>query len=177
MVPQPLKTYREQICSSTSQRLASIFEGSTAAPLEVPACSPPVFKSIVTQRENCQANSKGVTCSVSRTTHMPILQKHPDSFWRDVRSLPQLQFVSDPPQQVQSCVPVLPVLQLNAMVFSRHSDTGEPGEDTKKLSSTNKAEETTLIHSRVHPQLGFPPPSSHLLFNSSSLSAGTIMFP
>lgn len=63
---------------------------------------------------------------------MPFLQKHPDSFRRDVRSLPNLQFAPDLPQQIQSCVPVLPVLQLNAMVFSRHSDAGEPGEDTKK---------------------------------------------
>lgn len=63
---------------------------------------------------------------------MPFSLKHPDSFRRDVRSPPKLQFVSDLPQQTQNCVPLLPVLQLDAMVFSRHSDTGEPGKGPKK---------------------------------------------
>lgn len=70
---------------------------------------------------------------------MPFLLKQPDSFRRDVRSLPKLQFVSDLPQHIQSCVPVLPVLQLNVLVFRRHSDTGEPGEDTKKKKNPVKS--------------------------------------
>lgn len=135
---------------------------------------------------------------------MPFLQKHPDSFRRDVRSPPKLQFVSDLPQQIQSCVPMLPVLQLNAVVFSRHSDTGEPGEDTKKRKLLKLSKVSCLLvqnrfnqetqtnskrehlkaplnlkrkHSWVHPQLVFLCPSPHLLFNSSIFSVGTIMFP
>lgn len=68
-----------------------------------------------------------VAGSISGNTYMPLLQEHPDSFWCDVRSLPNLQLVPDLPQQIQSRVPELPVLQLDAVVFSRHSDTGEPG--------------------------------------------------
>lgn len=58
---------------------------------------------------------------------MPFLQEHPDSFWCDVRSPPNLQSGPGLAQQIQSRVPELPVLQLDAVVFSRHPDTGEPG--------------------------------------------------
>lgn len=63
---------------------------------------------------------------------MAFLQQHPDSLRRDIRSLPDPQLGSDLPQQIQNCVAVLPVLQFDPMVFSRHSDTGEPGEDVHK---------------------------------------------
>lgn len=63
---------------------------------------------------------------------MPFLQQHPDSLRRDIRSLPDPQLGSDLPQQIQKCVAVLPVLQLDPVVFSRHSDAGEPGEDVHK---------------------------------------------
>lgn len=59
---------------------------------------------------------------------MPFLQQHSDSLRRDIRSLPDPQLGPDLPQQIQNCVPVLPVLQLDPVVFSSHSHTGEPGE-------------------------------------------------
>lgn len=96
------------------------------------------------------------SCAPCRTTYMPLLQKHPDSFCRGVRPLPKLQLVSDAAQQVQSCVPVLPVLQLQALVLSRHSDAGEPGEDgTIRTSSSGDP-------------LGPPPAALHPLTFSST---------
>lgn len=57
---------------------------------------------------------------------MPLLQQHPDSLWRDERSPPDTQLGLDLPQQIQNCVAELPVLQLDPVVFSRHSDAGKP---------------------------------------------------
>lgn len=65
---------------------------------------------------------------------MPFLQQHPDSLRGDVRPLPDPELGSDLTQQVQNRVPVLPVLQLDPVVLSRHSNTGEPGEVVKDWS-------------------------------------------
>lgn len=63
---------------------------------------------------------------------MPFLQQHPDSLRRGIRSLPEPQLCPDLPQQIQNSVAVLPVLQLDPMVFSRHSDTSEPENKHRK---------------------------------------------
>lgn len=63
---------------------------------------------------------------------MPFLQQHPDSLRGDIRPLPDPELGPDLPQQIQNCVAVLPVLQLDPMVFGRHSHAGEPGEDVHK---------------------------------------------
>lgn len=67
---------------------------------------------------------------------MPFLQQHPDSLWRNVRPLPDTELGPDLPQQIQNCVSVLTVLQLDPMVFGSHSHTGEPVEDIHKKSQS-----------------------------------------
>lgn len=70
---------------------------------------------------------------------MPFLQQHPDSLWGDVRSLPNPQLCPDLPEQIQRGVAVLPVLQLDSVVFSSHSHTGEPGtSDTSMVVNVSK---------------------------------------
>lgn len=81
------------------------------------------------------------------TTHMPLLHQHPDSLWWDKRSPPDPQLGPDLSQQIQNCVAELPVLQLNPVVFSRHSDTGKPDEDISKRAceSLKKSDDNTLL--------------------------------
>lgn len=63
---------------------------------------------------------------------MPFVQQHPDGLGRRVRPLPDVDLGPDLSQQIQNRVPVLPVLQLDPVVFEGHSDTGEPGEDIQR---------------------------------------------
>lgn len=63
---------------------------------------------------------------------MPFLQQHPDRLRGEIRSLPDPQLGPDLPQQVQDRVTELSVLQLDPMVFSRHPDSSEPGENADR---------------------------------------------
>ncbi len=76
---------------------------------------------------------------------MPLLQQQPDSLWGDVRSLPDPELGPHLPQQIQNRVAVLSVLQLDPMVFSRHSDTGEPAEHERKTKKATKFSSTNSL--------------------------------
>jgi len=67
--------------------------------------------------------------TLSKPTHMPLLQQHPDGLRGDERSLPDPQLGPHLAQQVQDGVALLPELQLDPVVLSRHPHAGEPGED------------------------------------------------
>lgn len=84
---------------------------------------------------------------------MPFSQQHLDGLWWDIRSLPELQFVPDLPQQIQDSVPEFPVLQLDAMVFGRHSDIGEPGENVhnRKIVKIKQVKNETSVVTLTFP--------------------------
>lgn len=59
---------------------------------------------------------------------MPFLQQHPDSLRGYEGPLPDPELGPDLTQQIQNSVALLPVLQLDPVVLSGHSYTGEPVE-------------------------------------------------
>ena len=61
---------------------------------------------------------------------MPILQQHSHGLLGNVGSLPGVEFGVDLGQQVQGRVPLILVLQLDAVVLGCDSYTGEPAEHT-----------------------------------------------